>query len=126
MMKYSFITAGNEDTASSRIRAYALHRELVRFGIDSTIGYDPGADVLVVQKRVDKQVLKWLIAAKERGTFIVYDVDDVGPALNFWIHPVYFRLVIQIADLITTDTHGHLDYLKSRFDIINAAIIPDS
>lgn len=125
-MKFSFITAGNEDTASSRIRAYSLHRELVRSGIDSTIGYNPEANVLVVQKRVNAQVLKQLIAAKEQGQFIVYDVDDLGPALAFWIHPVYFRLVIRIADLVTTDTRGHLEYLKSRFDIPNLAIIPDA
>ena len=111
-MKFSFIPAGDEDTGSSRIRVYTLHLALMKDGKESCIGFSPDADVVIVQKKVTEEILSCIEKAKKEGKLIMYDFDDAGSALDYWVSEKLFREMIRLADVVTTDTPGHRDYIK--------------
>ena len=91
--------------ASSRLRVWTLHRELLAMGVESAIAFDPTADIFVLQKHRDPEVIRRAAEAK----FLVYDFDDweVAEAL------VQAR---SSARLLTTDTQGHLEWAVMWLD----------
>lgn len=125
-MKISFMPLADENAPSSRIRVFTLHRALVQSGISSFVGYNPVANVIFIQKRVDKKIFRLALKAKNEGKYIIYDVDDFGDALDYCCSPRYFRKIINLAHVITTDTHEHLVYIVDNFKKNNVAILPDS
>ena len=127
-MRICFLPAGGRDTASSRIRVYALQKALADAGLEAWIGDANDrrqADVLLVQKRADAGILARAEAAKRSGALILYDVDDLSSALDYWVRPEDFRRMLGLADLVTTDTAGHQDFLCERLGAPSVAIIPD-
>src|SRR5438094_491988 len=103
MVRISFLPADSEDTASSRIRVYSLQKAMAKRGVCATVGFEPESDVVVVQKKVTDEILNLAGRAKNQGVAIVYDVDDLSSALNYWASPAHFAGMLEIADLITTD-----------------------
>jgi hypothetical protein len=124
-MRISFLPAGSEETASSRIRVHSVQRALVARGWEPGIGFQPRCDVLVVQKRVTEEILALARDAARRGAAILYDVDDLGPALDYWTSPAHFAAMLELADIVTTDTRGHRDFLKRDRPELRIEIIPD-
>jgi hypothetical protein len=127
-MRICFLPAGGRDTASSRIRVYAMQKALADAGMEAWIGdvSDPRqADVVVVQKRADAAIIARAEAAKRSGALIIYDVDDLSSALDYWVRPEDFRRMLELADLVTTDTAGHQDFLAERLGAPRVSIVPD-
>jgi 2-polyprenyl-3-methyl-5-hydroxy-6-metoxy-1,4-benzoquinol methylase len=125
-MNFVFIAAGDVNTASSRIRVFQLGKALSNLG--HRISYEPSdkADVVFIQKKVDKSLLNYIKVQKYRGTFIIYDLDDSGPALNFWVSEENFKIIIGLADIITTDTQSRIDFLRDNYKLTNVYLLPDS
>ncbi len=105
---------------------YTLARELTALGHPSTVGRDDRADVLVVQKLVNRKALFAAIAARERRALVLYDADDVGPALDFFAKPHRLQLMLSLADAVLTDTAGHGQTLATIPGMSPVHIIPDA
>ena len=95
----SFIPAYDQvkNAASSRIRVYYPNESINTFysnEFESSIGYNPKAHVLIIQKRIDEFSLKCL---REFQGLKIFDFDD----------PVYghtgFRETIDLCHVVTTD-----------------------
>jgi len=125
-MKVCFLPLGDENAASSRIRVYTLHETLQEMGVCSSIGYDSEADVVVIQKRVDRSILQLAARAKRNNKLVIYDIDDFGYGLEYCCSDSNLRNILKVADVITTDTQGHLEYLVKYYNVQNSAIIPDA
>lgn len=125
-MKVSFLPLGNENAASSRIRVFTLHKALVDSGITSFVGYNSEADVVFIQKKVDKEIFSLALKAKSEGKIIIYDVDDFGDALDYCCSPRYFKKIIKLVDIITTDNQQRLKYIVDKYNKNNVVILPNS
>ncbi len=94
-MKIAWMPLYPEWGASSRLRVWSIHYELLRRGYDSSIGFDKAADILVVQKHqsFDDNIMCY-------GGKIIYDGDD----REVW---GAIPRIIDFVDAVTTDTEGH-------------------
>lgn len=126
MLSFSFIPAASENTASSRIRVYTLHRALVQQGIPATLGYCPDADLLFIQKKVREKTHQMAREARAHGHLVLYDVDDLGDALWHWVSRTSFREMLHLADLVTTDTVSRRDSLMADYGVTHVEVIPDA
>ncbi|MHB8628332.1 MAG: hypothetical protein ACYDBJ_24945 [Aggregatilineales bacterium] len=125
-MHIAILPADTPDAASSRIRAYTLHEALNSLGsVQATRGYSDTADVLYVQKKLTPRVLDTVKRAKSRGLVILYDVDDTGTALGNWAPAESLARMVELADVVTTDTAGHRDQLLGQ-GISRVEIVPDA
>ncbi len=125
-MNFALIPAYGEETASSRIRVYTLQQALAQKGIHAVIGDRRDADVLLVQKIVTLKTLRAANQARARGAIVIYDIDDVGPALLGLMPRYLFNRMLETASIVTTDTAGHRDQLIGEMGISHVAIIPDA
>lgn len=126
-LHFSFIPAGGIETASSRIRVYTLYNALVQQGVQGKIGYSLKANVLFFQKKVTMKNLLQARLAKARGCVIMYDVDDFGRSLWYWVSKKHFREMLSVADIVTVCSAGQLDLLISEYKISGkAAAIPNA
>lgn len=91
----------------------------------SRVGYWPDADVLIVQKRVDPEVLASVRAFRARGGTVVYDCDDMGKALEYWAPPPYFDEMLAHTDLVTTNTDAFRKLLGSAYGVAGVELVPD-
>lgn len=124
-MKISLIPASGETTASSRIRVYALARSLKKMGIEARIGCSDESDVIFIQKRLDENLLSEAIRFKKAGKLVVYDFDDFGRALEFWTSTHLFVKMLEVADVVTTNTEYFGDLAKKAFHLSRLQILPD-
>lgn len=95
--------------ASSRIRVHYPNNNINQFYSDefnSSIGYNPHSHVLIIQKRIDRNSIKYLTEFKGLK---IFDFDD--PVYN---HPG-FRETIELCDVVMTDTNER----KKQFDGLN-------
>lgn len=107
-MKISWIPFGNIDTASSRLRVYSLHEEILKKyqKIDSFIGYDKKSDVLIVSKKLTDDVLKYV---KEFKGLKIFDfIDNLTNETNF-------IEMVSNCDIILTNNI----YRKKQIDDLN-------
>lgn len=126
-MKVSFLPAGDRNTASSRIRVYTLIEALQAQGVAALPQFDAGADVFVFQKKVTPELLELAARLKAAGKPVVYDIDDLPPAQDYWAPPPLLRAMLDLAGLVTTDTQGHINLLRRDFAIAAPiALVPDS
>lgn len=125
-MNFALIPAGNEDTASSRIRVYSLQRALTALGHAVGLNYSADSDVLFIQKSATWGTYEIARLAKARGCTVLYDVDDLGEALWYFVGQRCFYEMICLADVVTTDTEGHREYLVRKCGIKRVEIIADT
>lgn len=111
----SLFPAGGVEVASSRIRVFEFQSALSKLGIETTLGYSLNANVLFFQKKVTRENLWQARIAKALGRSVIYDVDDLGDALWYWVPKPYFHRMLRIADAITTCSEAQLQYLKSEY-----------
>jgi hypothetical protein len=109
--RIAFLPAGDVTVASSRLRVHAIARELRSAGVPVSLDYAPRTDVLIVQKRLDEERLNLVRRARSEGSFIVYDVDDLGDALFYWTTPQLFEQMMADADLVLTATEKQREQL---------------
>ncbi len=115
--RIALIPAGDRNTASSRIRVYQLHDALVDLSVRCEIGYSDSADVWFVQKRLTGELLAAARTGKEMGRRIVYDVDDLGPALWYWAPEELFKAMLALTDHVTTATVEQGMALQERYGV---------
>jgi hypothetical protein len=125
-MNISMISADSDNTASSRIRCYTLQSVLERNGIAARFGVGGNPDILFVQKKVTPDILAEARRVANTGGAIIYDVDDLGAALDYWAPPALFNEMIRLADLVTTDTEGHMNHIAAAYAPRRVAIVPDA
>ncbi len=123
MNKFNFIPAGNVDTASSRLRVYALVDALRELGCDARINSNESSKCLIIQKRVTLDLLERVRSAKLAGSFIVYDIDDSSDALWFWAQPKLLFPLLVLADLVTTDTPERARWVSHSAPWVNCQVI---
>lgn len=124
-MKISLIPAGDVATASSRIRVYSLQKELLKKGINASIGLQPNSDVIFVQKKLNPELIAKIKKEKKPNNLIIYDIDDSGPALDYWAKPELVKEMFGFADLVTTDTPSRLEFLNNQNLNLKVELIPD-
>lgn len=122
--RIGFLPAGDEDTASSRIRVHGLARALRGEGVQATIGVRRDLDVLVVQKRLTDEILGTALAVRRCGALLVYDVDDLGDALWWWASPKLVEAMMAVADLVVTATPEQRTLLQQHYGLERVAVIP--
>jgi hypothetical protein len=125
-LHFALYPAAGERTASSRIRVYAFARALDSLGIRHSIGGGIQADVVFVQKRVSELTLWLARIAKLLGKTVLYDVDDLGDALWFWVPERRMRRMIELADIITTASDKQADYVRQNYAARNVHPVPNA
>jgi hypothetical protein len=125
-MNIAVIPAGTRDQASARIRAFGLQRALLSLGHGTTIGLTSQPDVLLLQNHVTWEMLDVARAVKAGGTTVVYDVDQIGDALlrSMSLRGLYD--VLQLADVVTTDTNEHRRQLRDLYGVRSAEVVQDA
>ena len=122
-LQFSLYPAGGVETASSRLRIYTFQAALEKRGIKSVFGYSVKSNVFFIQKKVTLEILMQARLAKTLGSYIIYDVDDLGDALWYWVSKKYFIKMLRLADIITTCSQNQLDYLLSFYDVKRSTVI---
>jgi glycosyltransferase involved in cell wall biosynthesis len=122
---FSLIPVETEDTASSRIRVYTLKRTLESMGASVSLSYSMEADVLFIQSGVTEAKLDMAREAKSRGCVVIYDVDDLGTALWYWVPQRLFYKMVELADVVTTDTEPRRQRLLADYGVPRADVLPD-
>lgn len=126
-MTINFFPAGDARIASSRIRVFSLLGNLEKRGVRTYVGGDAPSDIVVVQKRVHAGILDAVVSYKKRGALIVYDCDDLGPALEFWAPTRLLHEMLRLADLIITNTELYRDELIAMVNqSAPVEIVPDA
>ena len=122
----SFLPAGSEEKASSRIRVYTLQRALAQNNIQTVLGYSPEANILLIQKRVNLEILRIAQHAHKCGRIILYDIDDLGGALWHWTPPSLFADLLLVTDVMLVATEAQRDILRAEYNISNIEVLPNS
>lgn len=123
---FSLIPVDTEDTASSRIRAYTLSRSLKSLGASISLEYSTEADVLFIQTGVTEDKVDMAREAKARGRMVIYDVDDLGSALWYWVPQQLFCKMVELADVVTTDTEPRRERLIADYGVPQVEVLPDA
>jgi len=123
-LRFAFFPAGDENTASSRIRVYSPARIFQKRGISFSIGDPTGANVFYIQKKVTPDLLRQARRAKWNGCAIVYDIDDFGEAMTYWVSLNLFRKIVRLADIILTATPEQAELLHSMYGVRGAKVLP--
>jgi len=121
-LKICFLPRYGRGAASSRLRVFAVADAMNAHGLaEACIGFQPDADVVVIQKAVDWQTFAPTQVLGFPGR-VVYDLDDV-------IDDSILRTAGSCADLITVDTEGRAADIRSRLTqhsrTRRVAVIPD-
>lgn len=138
-IKIYFIPAGNQNTASSRLRVFSLSQSLQKLGFKTLIHQSSPRqllaeieknieqkNVVVIQKKVTKEILEFVDCAKAKDATIIYDLDDFGVALWYFSQPYYCYQMLRKADLITTDTPERGQWLGRSLVGLNLRVLPNS
>lgn len=125
-LRFSFIPAAGIETASSRIRVFTLQRALEKLNIQATLGFRLNTDILFFQKKVTRRRIWQARIAKALGRIVIYDVDDLGDALWYWVSEKNLRKMLRIADAVTTCSVNQLNFLVSKYEIRKGFVISNS
>ena len=126
-MRIAIFPAHPDDSAASaRIRAFTLAKSLMALGHDVRMRDATGAEVVFVQKRVTPATVDVVRDAKRSGALIVYDVDDLGRDLWYFVAPRVLHRLLALIDVVTTDTSAHRDLLLRDYGIDQVAVVPDA
>lgn len=108
-LSFCWLPYGDERLASSRLRVYRIHRELLRRGISSTLGFSSSANVAVIQKRIDGAAFLFALKAKLNRALVVYDLDDLENEAGEWRERT--KLFLDISDVVVVASEGIREYL---------------
>lgn len=120
--------AGDENTASTRIRFFSmlpwLEKQNIKWTNDLSTKQLLKTDLLFVQKRLDEKILKFTRWAKLLGKPVVYDIDDFGYALNYYANQVDLQKMLILADLITVGSELQKAIVEKEYQHKNIQIFP--
>ena len=125
-LSIDFDVFGNEDTGSSRLRAWRIAEQLRRMGHNATVGQNESADICVFQKNRN---FKRLAQAKRKDSLIVFDfddnylIDDVGTK-NDVLRFINFADVVTVGSQLLFDIaqtyHPRVYLFENPLDIIDS------
>jgi len=123
-----FFLAGDENTASTRIRFFSmlpwLEKQNIHWSTDLSVKQVLNSDFLFIQKRLDDRILKFARLAKLLGKPIVYDIDDFGYALKYYASQVPLRKMLELTELITVGSESQKAIVESEFHRQNIQVFP--
>lgn len=122
--RIGLLAAGDESTASSRMRVHAIRRALAEQMVPTFLSYTRGLDVLILQKKLTERHLEIAKEARADGCLIVYDIDDLGEALWYWTTRPLLERTLDMADLVLTATPEQRDEVIRQFRARRVAVIP--
>ncbi|HUN55063.1 MAG TPA: glycosyltransferase [Smithella sp.] len=122
-LHFSLFPAGGLETASSRIRIYTFQKALAKRSIQTTLGFSLKANVLLFQKKVTFRNLLQAHIARARGCVIIYDVDDSGYALWYWVSKHNFQEMLRIAKVVTTCSVMQREILAQEYKMGEKGIV---
>lgn len=128
--KIAFMPCADQNAASTRIRVFFVAAALRAQGFDVEISRQPtNADVLVIQKRIDRVTLQAARQTRESGGRVIYDLDDCGAALDWLgIEAEIECETLSLADSLTVDTDERLAFcaIDEKYKAIpHKAVVPD-
>jgi hypothetical protein len=104
--------------ASTRIRLNYLHKTLEEEypDVESVVGFDDDADVIILQKVASAKVLAYL-AEKKKDRLVLFDYDDAD------VHELkFFWNVMEHVDIMVADTPGRFRQIVQA-GVLNKDII---
>jgi len=111
-LRFCWFPYGDRDLASSRLRCFYIHDELLHRGYQSHIGFLAKSDIAIVQKRIDSRAFLFAIKAKLCRQLLVFDIDDLFPLEDRkWCRRT--RAMINLADVTITATAEQAAYLRA-------------
>ena len=125
-MKLQIIPATGATAAAARIRAHQLGSALRTLGHEISQEFNSNCDILYVQKRVSPEIVKMALRARDAGVTVIYDVDDLGDELWYWVPKRLCHDMILAANVVTTDTEQRARILKQRYGVRHVEVVPDS
>jgi len=81
-------------------------------------------DVIFIQKRVNKKVLTYARLAKLLGKTIIYDIDDLGPHMWYFLTEKHFKKILRLVDIITVGSPAQKEFLESEYGKTNIVVLP--
>lgn len=123
-LRFAFFPAGDENTASSRIRVFSTTRIFQSREIPFSIGETRDANILYIQKKVTSKILNEARKAKRKGHTVIYEIDDFGEALAYWVSPKLLRRMVRLADTIITATPEEAELLETLYGIKDPITLP--
>jgi hypothetical protein len=119
-MKINFLTVGDLNAASSRLRCFYLGDSLSSYGFDIVYNQAPtNEDLLFVQKKIDINILNHARLIKEKGGFVLYDIDDEGEGLAWLnIDPEIRNKFLNTCDFLSVNTSYRLKNID-RNDLLH-------
>lgn len=125
-LRFSFLPAAGVEIASTRIRALTPLRFLRERGIRAELGFRLNADIYFFQKKITNLSIWQARIAKFMRRAVIYDVDDLGGALWYWVSEKNLRKMLRIADAVTTCSIEQLNFLKDAYGIKKGFVIPNT
>ncbi len=123
-----FSLAGDENTASTRIRFFSmlpwLKKQNIRWSTELSAQQLLKSDLIFIQKRLDDKILKFIRWAKLLGKPIVYDIDDFGYALKYYASQVHLKKMLELADVITVGSESQKAIVESEYQKNNVQVFP--
>lgn len=121
------LPAGNEETASTRLRALPIMTQLKEkrtIGFSELINIKDARDyILWIQKKISENHLLLAKKLKKSGAIVIYDCDESGEALSYWATPWLVFEMFHLADWITADTPERLNWIKRSCSLARHAIL---
>jgi len=126
-LNLTMLTAGREDTASTRLRAWPILDRMVakrELSLDDLLSSNSHCNsVLWFQKKITDQHLLIARKYKKEGALIVYDCDESGPALSYWAQPHQVFEMFHLADQIIADTPERIQWIKNSKSLARISIL---
>ncbi len=128
-MQILFFRAGKENTASTRVRIYsllaALQERQVQYSDQASYRNILKSQVLFIQKRLTPPTINRARFGKLIGKKIIYDVDDLGPALRSWgATPELLQKILILADVVTTGSEAQRSILLRDYPLRQIKVLP--
>lgn len=124
-----FFPAGNNMTASSRIRIFSMLPYLdtlsIKYFIKPSLRHLIFVNTVFIQKRITTEILKKTRLAKLLRKKIIYDIDDFGSALFYSASPGNVKKMLMLADLITTGSDRQKEILETEYSVRNVRVLPE-
>jgi hypothetical protein len=128
-MQILFFRAGKENTASTRIRIYsilaALQERQIQYLDRGSYRNVLKSQVLFIQKRLSPRTIALARFGKLIGKKIIYDVEDLGPALRSWgATPELLHKMLILADVVTTGSEAQRSILRREYPTRQFMLLP--
>jgi hypothetical protein len=130
-MKINFLTLSDLRGASSRIRCFFLGEQLRDLGYEVEYNQrNADEDVLIIQKNINDDIIRYARHIHYQGKSIIYDIDDFGIGIEYLnIKNQTWKALREVCSIITFDTAERQEQIMScphLSQIPFKVVVPDS